>query len=86
MGRVKPPRYSLNIKKEFMKIKILKVTTVKGQRAEVGDIVDATEQDAQILVGLGKAEETNDNVKNVEPKENKAKGLKGSSFKKLFKK
>tara|TARA_B110000261_G_scaffold133909_1_gene150899 strand:- start:766 stop:996 length:231 start_codon:yes stop_codon:yes gene_type:complete len=76
MGRVKPPRYSLNIKKEFMKIKILKVTTVKGQRAEVGDIIDATEQDAQTLVGLGKAEETNDNVKNVEPKENKAKGFK----------
>lgn len=68
-----------------MKIKILKVTTVKGQRAEVGDVVEATEQDAQVLVGIGKAEITNSAVKNIEPTENRAKGLK-KAVKKIFKK
>ena len=69
-----------------MKIKILKVTTVKGQRVEVGDVVEATETDAQLLVGMGKAELTNDTVKkNVEPTMNKAKGLK-KAVKKIFKK
>ena len=52
-----------------MKIKILKVTTVKGQRVEVGDVVEATEQDAQVLVGIGKAEITDSAVKNIEPTE-----------------
>lgn len=68
-----------------MKIKILKVTTVKGQRVEVGDVMEATEQDAQLLVGLGKAEMTNSAVKNIEPTENRAKGLK-KAVKKIFKK
>ena len=69
-----------------MKIKILKITRVKGSRVEVGDVVDASETDAQLLVGMGKAELTNDTVKkNVEPTENKAKGLK-KAVKKIFKK
>ena len=68
-----------------MKIKMLKVTTVKGQRAEVGDVVEATEQDAQVLVGIGKAEITDSAVKNIEPTENRAKGLK-KAVKKIFKK
>ena len=68
-----------------MKIKILKVTTVKGQRVEVGDVMEATETDAQLLVGLGKADSTNSAVKNIEPTENRAKGLK-KAVKKIFKK
>jgi|LUMV01.1.fsa_nt_gb hypothetical protein len=69
-----------------MKIKILKITRVKGSRVEVGDVVDASETDAQLLVGMGKAELTNDTVKkNVEPTMNKAKGLK-KAVKKIFKK
>ncbi len=68
-----------------MKIKILKVTTVKGSRVEVGDVVDASETDAQLLVGLGKAEMTNSAVKKIEPTENRAKGLK-KAVKKIFKK
>ena len=68
-----------------MKIKILKVTTVKGQRVEVGDVIEASETDAQLLVGLGKAEITNSAVKNIEPTENRAKGLK-KAVKKIFKK
>ena len=68
-----------------MKIKILKVTTVKGQRVEVGNVIDASETDAQLLVGLGKAEITDSAVKNIEPTENRAKGLK-KAVKKIFKK
>ena len=68
-----------------MKIKILKVTTVKGQRVEVGNVIEASETDAQLLVGLGKAEITNSAVKNIEPTENRAKGLK-KAVKKIFKK
>ena len=70
-----------------MKIKILKQTFVKGQLAETGDVVEATQQDGEYLVGLGKAELTKSETKNIEPKENKSIGLKKSSkFKKLFKK
>ena len=68
-----------------MKIKILKVTTVKGQRVEVGDVIEATETDAQLLVGIGKPEITDSAVKNIEPTENRAKGLK-KAVKKIFKK
>lgn len=68
-----------------MKIKILKVTTVKGQRVEPGHVIEATETDAQLLVGLGKAEMTDSAVKNIEPTENRAKGLK-KAVKKIFKK
>ena len=38
-----------------MKIKIVKQTFVKGQLAMKDDIIDATENDANLLVGMGKA-------------------------------
>ena len=38
-----------------MKIKIVKQTFVKGQLAMKDDIIDATEHDANLLVGMGKA-------------------------------
>ena len=69
-----------------MKIKILKDTSVKGQHCSIGSVVEASQQDAEYLVGMGKAELTNDTVKkNVEPTMNKAKGLK-KAVKKIFKK
>jgi len=69
-----------------MKIKILKVTSVKGKHCTIGSVVEASQQDGEYLVGLGKAELIKDDVKNVESTENKAKGLKVSKFKKIFKK
>ena len=36
-----------------MKIKILKQTFVKGEFAEAGKVVDASEQDSSILIGSG---------------------------------
>lgn len=71
-----------------MKIKILKQTFVKGQLAEVGEVIEATQTDGEYLIGIKKAELTNNETKkNIEPKENKSIGLKKSSkFKKLFKK
>lgn len=68
-----------------MKIKILKETSVKGQHCSVGSVVEASETDAEYLVGMGKAELTKDSVKNIEPTENRAKGLK-KAVKKIFKK
>ena len=38
-----------------MKIKIIKQTFVKGQLAEKDDIIDASENDANLLVGMRKA-------------------------------
>ena len=38
-----------------MKIKIIKQTFVKGQLAMKDDIIDATENDANLLVGMRKA-------------------------------
>jgi len=38
-----------------MKIKIVKQTFVKGQLAMKDDIIDASENDANLLVGMGKA-------------------------------
>ena len=38
-----------------MKIKIVKQPFVKGQLAMKEDIIDATENDANLLVGMGKA-------------------------------
>jgi len=68
-----------------MKIKILKNTSVKGQHCSIGSVVEASQQDAEYLVGMGKAEMTGEAVKNIEPTENKAKGLK-KAVKKIFKK
>ena len=68
-----------------MKIKILKETSVKGQHCTIGSVVEASQTDAAYLVGMGKAELTKDSVKNIEPTENRAKGLK-KAVKKIFKK
>ena len=38
-----------------MKIKIVKQTFVKGLLAKKDDVVDASESDANLLVGMGKA-------------------------------
>ena len=38
-----------------MKIKIVKRTFVKGVLAKKDDVVDASESDANLLVGMGKA-------------------------------
>ena len=68
-----------------MKIKILKDTSVKGQHCSIGSVVEASQTDAEYLVGMGKAEMTTDSVKKIEPTENRAKGLK-KAVKKIFKK
>ena len=68
-----------------MKIKILKDTSVKGQHCSIGSVVEASQQDAEYLVGMGKAEMTGEAVKNIEPTVNKAKGLK-KAVNKIFKK
>ena len=39
-----------------MKIKILKETSVKGQHCTIGSVVEASQTDAEYLVGMGKAE------------------------------
>ena len=51
-----------------MKIKIIKQTFVKGQLAEKGDFIDATENDANILIGMGKAIASAEDVKKPENK------------------
>ena len=38
-----------------MKIKIVKQTFVKGQLAKAGDVIDASENDGNLLIGMGKA-------------------------------
>ena len=43
-----------------MKIRILRQTSIHGQPARVGDVIDASEADARYLVGIGKAEEVKD--------------------------
>ena len=51
-----------------MKIKIVKQTFVKGQLAEVGDVIDATENDGNLLIGMGKAIASAEDVKKPENK------------------
>jgi len=50
-----------------MKIKLLKATYIKGEYVEVGQVVDAPENDAQYLIGMGKAVSTQDDIKKAEP-------------------
>ena len=68
-----------------MKIKILKDVAVKGQHCSVGTVIEVPQTDGEYLVGINKAEITKDSVKNLEPTENRAKGLK-KAVKKIFKK
>ena len=51
-----------------MKIKIVKQTFVKGQLAEKGDVIDATETDGNLLIGMGKAIASAEDVKKPENK------------------
>ena len=51
-----------------MKIKIIKQTFVKGNLAEVGDVIDATENDGNLLIGMGKAIASAEDVKKPENK------------------
>ena len=51
-----------------MKIKIVKQTFVKGQLAEVGDVIDASENDGNLLIGMGKAIASAEDVKKPENK------------------
>ena len=51
-----------------MKIKIVKQTFVKGQLPEVGDVIDASENDGNLLIGMGKAIALAEDVKKPENK------------------
>ena len=52
-----------------MKIKILKQTFVKGQLAKVGDVIEATQNDGELLIGIGKAIASAESAKKPENKE-----------------
>ena len=52
-----------------MKIKILKQTFVKGQLALAGDIIEATQNDGELLIGMGKAIASAESAKKPENKE-----------------
>ena len=58
-----------------MKIKILKQTFVKGQLAKSGDVINASEEDANLLIGMGKAIASAENVKKPENKAVKKKSI-----------
>jgi len=58
-----------------MKIKILKQTFVKGQLAKSGDVINASEQDANLLIGMRKAIASAENVKKPENKAVKKKSI-----------
>ena len=58
-----------------MKIKILKQTFVKGQLAKADDVIDASENDANLLIGMGKAIASAENVKTPENKAVKKKSI-----------
>ena len=45
---------------KLMKVKILRNTVANGQPVEVGQIVDVSESDAAMLIGIGKAEAVNE--------------------------
>ena len=51
-----------------MKIKIIKQTFVKGVLAEAGDVINADENDGNLLFGMGKAIASAEDVKKPENK------------------
>ena len=57
-----------------MKIKILKQTFVKGQLAKSGDVINASEEDANLLIGMRKAVASTKSIsaEDVKKPENKA--------------
>ena len=52
-----------------MKIKILKQTFVRGEFAEAGKVVEASEQDSHVLIGGGHAIAVAEAIKKPEHKE-----------------
>ena len=58
-----------------MKIKMLKQTFVKGELAEVGKVVEASESDTNLLIGNGHAIATAEYVKKPENKAVKKKNI-----------
>ena len=58
-----------------MKIKIIKQTFVKGNLAKSGDVIDDDENDANLLIGMGNAIASSENVKKPENKAVKKKSI-----------
>ena len=58
-----------------MKIKILKQTFVKGEFAEAGKVVEASEQDSSILIGSGHGIAVAEDMKKPENKAVKKKSI-----------
>ena len=58
-----------------MKIKMIKQTFVKGELAEVGKVVDASESDTNLLIGNGHAIAVAEDVKKPENKAVKKKSI-----------
>ena len=58
-----------------MKIKIVKQTFVKGKLAEAGDVINAYEIDGNLLIGMGKAIASAEDVKKPENKAVKKKSI-----------
>ena len=52
-----------------MKIKILKQTFVKGELAEAGKVIEASEEDTNLLIGNGHAIAVSESAKKPEHKE-----------------
>ena len=58
-----------------MKIKILKQTFIKGEFAEAGKVVEASEPDSSILIGSGHGIAVAENIKKPENKAVKKKSI-----------
>ena len=58
-----------------MKIKIVKQTFVKGEFAEAGKVVEASEQDSSILIGSGHGIAVAEDMKKPENKAVKKKSI-----------
>ena len=58
-----------------MKIKMIKQTFVKGELAEVGKVVEASESDTNLLIGNGHAIAVAEDVKKPENKAVKKKSI-----------
>ena len=52
-----------------MKIKMLKQTFVKGELAEAGKVIEASEEDTNLLIGNGHAIAVSESAKKPENKE-----------------
>ena len=52
-----------------MKIKMLKQTFVKGELAEAGKVIEASEEDTNLLIGNGHAIAVSESAKKPEHKE-----------------